>query len=113
MVFSGYADHDYIPRAIRRQRQMVIRDRPETYLVIGETGDGDYYCLDTSGEQPGVLQFLNQPAEFECVTESLEEFVEMLVLAFTEEDNGCLSDEDDADDEEDLLDEEDDDESAG
>jgi hypothetical protein len=37
----------------------------------------------------------------------------MLVLAFTEEDNGCLSDEDDADDEEDLLDEEDEDESAG
>lgn len=85
---------------------------PKPYLVIGETGDGDYYCLDTSGEQQGVLQFLNQPAEFECVTESLEEFVEMLVLAFTEEDDQCLSDEDDADDEEDLFDEEDEDEGA-
>lgn len=55
---------------------------PEQLLVIGETGTGDYYCVDVSGEHQGVLQYLHQSTEFEQVAESLEEFVELLSEAF-------------------------------
>ncbi len=52
---------------------------PEQLLVIGETGDGDYYCVDTDGEHQGVLQFRHQSVEFESVADSLDEFVGMLL----------------------------------
>jgi hypothetical protein len=88
---------------------------PQSYLVIGETGDGDYYCIDTAGEDPGVLQFLNQPVAFESVTDSLEEFVEMLMIAFTEGDDTSEFDEEDgdeADDRDSLTEMDEDDESS-
>ncbi len=52
---------------------------PNSVLVIGETGAGDYYCLDASGEVPGVLQFEHQPVEFYEIADDLAEFVDMLV----------------------------------
>jgi hypothetical protein len=55
---------------------------PDQLLVIGETGDGDYYCVDTDGENTGVLQFRHHAVEFEVIADSLNEFVEMLVEAF-------------------------------
>lgn len=55
---------------------------PDTFLVIGETGDGDYYCVDASGEHEGVMQFRHHAVEFEVVTESMEEFLELLVECF-------------------------------
>jgi len=55
---------------------------PDQLLVIGETGDGDYYCVDTDGEHTGVLQFRHHAVEFEIITDSLHEFVEMLVESF-------------------------------
>jgi hypothetical protein len=55
---------------------------PDQLLVIGETGDGDYYCVDLDGEHAGVLQFRHHAVEFEVVTDSLEEFVEMLIESF-------------------------------
>jgi hypothetical protein len=55
---------------------------PDQFLVIGETGDGDYYCIDMDGEHTGVLQFRHHAVEFEIMTDSLNEFVEMLVEAF-------------------------------
>ena len=66
---------------------------PDQLLVIGETGDGDYYCVDTDGEHEGVLQFRHHAVEFEIVAYSLADFVEMLVESFVtggepEEDNG-------------------------
>lgn len=55
---------------------------PDQLLVIGETGDGDYYCVDTDGEHEGVLQFRHHAVEFEIIADSLAEFVEMLVESF-------------------------------
>ena len=55
---------------------------PGQLLVIGETGDGDYYCVDTDGEHAGVLQFRHHAVEFEIIADSLDEFVEMLVESF-------------------------------
>jgi hypothetical protein len=55
---------------------------PDQLLVIGETGDGDYYCVDCDGEHPGVLQFRHHPVEFEFITDSLQEFVELLLESF-------------------------------
>lgn len=52
---------------------------PDQLLVIGETGDGDYYCVDTDGVHQGVLQFRHQSVEFLIIAESLDEFVEMLL----------------------------------
>jgi len=55
---------------------------PDQLLVIGETGDGDYYCIDTDGEHQGVLQFRHHAVEFEIIADSLHEFVEMLIESF-------------------------------
>jgi hypothetical protein len=55
---------------------------PDQLLVIGETGDGDYYCVDTDCEHEGVLQFRHHAVEFELIADSLAEFVEMLVESF-------------------------------
>lgn len=59
---------------------------PAALLVIGETGDGDYYCLDTATQTAAVLQYRCQKVKFEEAAESLEEFVELLLLVFTEDD---------------------------
>ena len=93
---------------------------PRAFLVIGETGDGDYYCIDASGEHEGVLQFRHHAVEFETVADSMNEFIELLVECFVTgidaediEDEGEeeFDEEDDefvdADDEGDLEDEQD------
>lgn len=58
---------------------------PPSHLVIGETGDGDYYCIDAAAAAPAVLQYRSQPVIFESAADSLDEFVEMLLVAFTED----------------------------
>ena len=60
---------------------------PAHYLVIGETGDGDYYCLDALNQSTPVLQYRCQLVCFETAAESLDEFVELLYIAFTEDDS--------------------------
>ncbi len=60
---------------------------PTTFLVIGETGDGDYYCLDTAGGREGVMQFRHHTVEFEMVAESMPDFIELLVECFVEGDS--------------------------
>lgn len=55
---------------------------PQQLLVIGETGSGDYFCLDTSGEYPGVVQYLHQEIDFDVVAESLQDYVNLLLDAF-------------------------------
>lgn len=55
---------------------------PDQLLVIGETGDGDYYCVDSDGEHEGVLQFRHFAVEFETIADSLEDFVELLIECF-------------------------------
>lgn len=55
---------------------------PEQFLVIGETGGGDYYCIDVDGDVHGVMQYDHQNVGFEVVADTLEEFVEMLVETF-------------------------------
>ncbi len=55
---------------------------PEQLLVIGETGTGDYYCIDVSGDNEGVIQYLHQSIEFEVIADSLDEFVGMLLETF-------------------------------
>lgn len=66
---------------------------PEQLLVIGETGGGDYYCLDTESPDDEVIQFDHQATEFEVIADSLKEFVTILKETFLEETNP----EDDAD----------------
>ena len=55
---------------------------PDPLLVIGESGTGDYFCVDTSADSGEVLRYLHCPNEFEVVADSLAEFVEMLEEAF-------------------------------
>ena len=77
---------------------------PEQLLIIGETGAGDYFCLDTSEEHLGVLQYLHHSTEFEQIAESIGEYVEMLIDTFY----GIAGDMDPPDeDDEDQDDEED------
>lgn len=56
---------------------------PDQVLVIGENGEGDYYGIDLAGEYPGVLFFDHQAVEFEEITESLKEYVELLRESFS------------------------------
>ena len=93
---------------------------PTPFLVIGETGDGDYYCIDASGEHEGVLQFRHHAVEFESVADSMDEFIELLVECFVtgidaedieDEDEEEFDEEDDeSEDADDLDDDEDPDE---
>lgn len=72
---------------------------PDQLLVIGETGSGDYYCVDTDGEHSGVLQFRHYSVEFEVIADSLDEFVEMLMDAFVT--RSFIEDEDEEDEHDD------------
>ena len=82
---------------------------PVNFLVIGETGDGDYYCVDASGEHEGVLQFRHHSVDFDTVAESMEEFYELLVECFVTGDDPENDDEldDDEFEEDDVPDDED------
>lgn len=77
---------------------------PDQLLVIGETGDGDYYCLDTDGEHEGVLQFRHYSVEFEVIADSLNEFVEMLSDAFVSRTSVTEEDDEEEDDDNDNFD---------
>ncbi len=82
---------------------------PTSFLVIGETGDGDYYCIDASGEHEGVLQFRHHAVEFESVADSMDEFIELLVECFvTGIDAEDIDAEDIEDEDEQEFDEDDD-----
>lgn len=62
---------------------------PEQFLIIGESGSGDYFCVDVLGEVEGVIQYDHQAVEWHVCAESLDEYVEMLVETFIEgEDQG-------------------------
>jgi len=58
---------------------------PDQFLIIGETGAGDYYCIDVDQEVAGVMQFDHHSIGFEVVADSLNEFVEILEESFTGE----------------------------
>ena len=55
---------------------------PAQVLVIGENGGGDYYAIDVSAEHPGVLFFNHQAVEFQEITDSIVEYVELLISTF-------------------------------
>lgn len=55
---------------------------PEQFMIIGETGSGDYYCIDVLDEVEGVIQYDHQAVQFEVCADSLDEFIEMLVDTF-------------------------------
>ncbi|MCA9050491.1 MAG: SMI1/KNR4 family protein [Planctomycetaceae bacterium] len=86
---------------------------PAQLLIIGETGTGDYFCMDVLGDVPGILQYNHQAVEFERIADSLAEFVEILHDTFDEEaaeeeltgdemTDDEMTDEEDCDESEDL-----------
>ena len=68
---------------------------PQEFLIIGETGEGDYYCVDVSGEIEGVLQYDHQQVRWEIVAESVQDFVDFLSEVFCEPDDSDDPDDDD------------------
>ena len=73
---------------------------PDQFAVIGETGSGDYFCIDVNREIEGVMQYDHQAVEFTECAESLQEFIEMLMDTFVfgvDEDEWELSENTDAD----------------
>ncbi len=109
------ADPAEVLRINREVRQDSILDPegrefrwPVAFLVIGETGDGDYYCIDAAGGHEGVLQFRHHAVEFEPVADSMDEFIELLVECFvTGIDAEDIDEEEDQDDDEEFDDEDD------
>ncbi|MEZ6133002.1 MAG: SMI1/KNR4 family protein [Planctomycetaceae bacterium] len=59
---------------------------PDQMLVIGETGGGDYYCLDVFEEVAGVIQYDHQSVGFYVIADSLDEFVQMLMDTYSDDD---------------------------
>ncbi|MGB4740278.1 MAG: SMI1/KNR4 family protein, partial [Fuerstiella sp.] len=57
---------------------------PDQLLIIGETGAGDYYCMDVEGQEEGVIQFDHQAVVFEVIADSLSEFIKILEETFSE-----------------------------
>ena len=55
---------------------------PGQLLIIGESGAGDYYCIDLNDDDGVVLQFDHQSVEFDEIADSLNEFVEILEEQF-------------------------------
>ena len=55
---------------------------PDQLLAIGENGEGDYYSIDLANEYKGVIFFDHQTMEFEEITDSLDEYVELLLESF-------------------------------
>ena len=58
---------------------------PDQFLVIGESGAGDYYCIDAQQDIPGVIQYDHHAVCFEQVADSLAEFTEILEETFGDE----------------------------
>ena len=50
--------------------------------IVGETGSGDYYCIDAGREVEGVMQYDHQSVQFEVFADSIDEFIEMLEDTF-------------------------------
>ena len=70
---------------------------PDQLLVIGETGAGDYYCLDVDAKTTEVIQYDHQAVQWEIIADSLDEFVEILLDTFCG-DASCDVDDEDAKD---------------
>ncbi|MDG1894326.1 MAG: SMI1/KNR4 family protein [Fuerstiella sp.] len=58
---------------------------PDQLMIIGETGAGDYYCIDVDQQVAGVMQFDHHSVGFEVIADSLNEFVDMLEETFSGE----------------------------
>jgi hypothetical protein len=76
---------------------------PVRYVVIGESGDGDYYCINADDPHCGVHQFQHLPVRFKRLTDGFVEFLEMLIEAYLDFDDAD-GDEDDDQDEDDNQD---------
>lgn len=55
---------------------------PPQFLIVGETGSGDYYCIDAGREVEGVMQYDHQSVQFEVFADSIDDFIEMLEDTF-------------------------------
>lgn len=55
---------------------------PDQFMIIGETGSGDYYCIDLNGEVEGVMQYNHQAVEFEVIADSMSDFIEILTEVY-------------------------------
>ncbi|MFM7039853.1 MAG: SMI1/KNR4 family protein [Planctomycetaceae bacterium] len=67
---------------------------PARYVVIGESGDGDYYCINADDPDCGVYQFLHLQVRFKRLTSGFSEFLEMLVDAYLDFDDDVANSED-------------------
>jgi len=62
-------------RAVRERPPASGAEWPGAYLVIGDSGCGDYYCLDTSRAPASVLCWNHELASFEVVADSTSSFL--------------------------------------
>lgn len=107
-LLADPADLLAINREVRSSNILDPANRPFSWpvrcLVIGETGDGDYYCLNADDPACGVIQFMHLPVRFKRLTTDLEGFLEMLFSAYVDADEDGEDEADDDEDEDDLED---------
>jgi hypothetical protein len=101
-LLADPADLLAINREVRSTNILDPANRPFSWpvrcLVIGESGDGDYYCLNADDQDCGVIQFLHLPVRFKRITANLEDFLEMLFQAYVDDDEDVEEEEEDEED---------------
>jgi hypothetical protein len=55
---------------------------PDDYLVIGDSGCGDYYCISRSGSFPGVVAYEHEMASFTPFAPDFDAYYEAMMTDF-------------------------------
>src|SRR5262245_61779732 len=86
---AGIAQHEILSdaRSIIRENERVragelpLRSWPHDLFVIGDSGCGDYYCLDLSESVPAVVCWNHETGDFEETAPSLRAFLQQLIAS--------------------------------
>ena len=58
------------------------RPWPDDYLVIGDSGCGDYYCVSRTRAFPGIVAYEHEMAAFTPFAASFDEYYELMMQDF-------------------------------
>ena len=58
------------------------RPWPDDYLIIGDSGCGDYYCVSRTRAFPGIVAYEHEMAAFTPFAASFDEYYELMMQDF-------------------------------
>jgi hypothetical protein len=78
-VFADVQKALVVNLEVRRRPPVDGAAWPDQYFVVGESGCGDWYCLDTSHSPAPVVCWNHETAAFEPTAHSLSAFLEHIL----------------------------------